>query len=266
MSFTSWLVFLYDMQWGEFRFMHKRVVGTSIPEETWNTPFQLSSVPNFAFEFFMWTQKFWNPKHPDMGWIGKFFRRDAKDKPAWLGSTSTLTGATYPPKIYYRRSDQKKESYSEAFLCLCGNIYNFSQFFWLSICLLREFYAPIDQSEVRRLQAICPLENCAQTQVWGALAAAPLQLQSPSLGQCLPTHSSALLQASQDFCQWALFSSRTNLSSTDKATSGSLIFDKEFAPQHVIKNFISRPSSPNAFHCRAHRSIFTLNAPMKQDI
>lgn len=198
---------------------------TNAPEETWAMSFHLSPIPNFAFEFFMWTQQFWNPKHPDMGWRGTFYRRYDKESPAWLGSIFTLIEAIDPPQPLFITKGQARKCIQKLLFCLCGNLYNVSQFFLLSACLLREFYAPVDQSEVwARLQAICPLENCAQTRSWGALAPPLLQLQSLSLCQYLPRRSSALLQASlyQDFHQWTLFSTRTNLSSTDKATSGSL--------------------------------------------
>lgn len=49
--------------------------------------------------------------------------------------------------IPFTTQGQAKQTYSDISLCLCA-FYNFSQFFLLSICLLREFYAPIDQFEV----------------------------------------------------------------------------------------------------------------------
>lgn len=225
MSFIPWLIFLCHMQWGEFRFMYKLCGENQCSRRNLGHVFPFVSHTYSAFKFFMWTQQFWNPKLPDMGWIGEFYRRCDKENPAWFGSIFTLIEATDPPKPLFIANGQARKCIQKLLLCLCGNLYNFSHFFLLSVCLLREFYAPVDQFEVwARLQDICPLENCAQTQSWGALAPALLQLQSLSLCQCLPTRSSALLQASlyQDFCQWTLFSTRTNLCSSDKATSGSL--------------------------------------------
>lgn len=59
-----------------------------------------------------------------------------------------------PPKQYLLQTDKKKVLRS--FFCLCGNLYNFSQFFLLPVCLLREFYAPIDRFEASKIPSHLP--------------------------------------------------------------------------------------------------------------
>lgn len=183
----SWLIFFCDMQWGEFRFVYKHVVRASIPEETWNTPFKLCPVPNFAFKFFRWTLKFWNPKHPAMAWIGKFYRRYAKEIPAWLGSIFTLIGATYPHKPIFITDGQTKKSTQKLFLPMWQPL----SFLPILFCSLFVFWGNFTlwliSLKSARLQAICPSEGCAQTQSWGAQAPEPQSVPvSPNTQLCSP--------------------------------------------------------------------------------
>lgn len=217
MSLISWLMFLWDMQWGEFRFMYKHVVRTSIPEETWNLPFQLSPILNLTFEFFMWNQKFWNPKHPDMGWIGNFYRKDAKENSTWLGSISKLIWATYPPKPIFITDGQTNKCTQKLFFAYAVTFIISPSYF----CSLFVFWGNLCTNPILRSSGSSP-----------APAAEPQPVP-------VSPNSSALLQASfyQDLCHWALFSTRTNLSSTDKATSGSLTFDKRICCSAHYKKF-----------------------------
>lgn len=180
-SFILLLIFRLICSGKNSEFIYKHVVRTRALTQTWKTSFHLFPTPNFAFKFLPRTQQFLNPKHPEMGWEINFTEYCLQGEPSMTGSYIhiDLSHRSQQKVIPFITQGQAKQTYSDISLCLCGAFYHFSQFFLLSICLLREFYAPIDQSEVRaRLRAICPLKLCAQTQSWRALATAPLQLQS----------------------------------------------------------------------------------------
>lgn len=268
MSSILWLIFLCHMQWGEFRFMYKLCGENQCSRRNLGHVFPFVSHTYSAFKFFMWTQQFWNPKHPDMGWIGEFYRRCDKENPAWFGSIFTLIEATDPPKPLFIANGQTRKCIQKLLLCLCGNLYNFSQFF----CFLFVFW------ENFTLQLInLKSEQDSKTFALWRIVHRP-NPEEHWLQPCFSCRASACASVSQHaaLLSCRLHSTKTFVSElyfqpeptfapqTRQLQGLCLTFGKEFAAQHIIKNFASRPFSPNAF---PFTSIFILNAPMQlQDI
>lgn len=186
---------------------------TSALTQTWKTSFRLSPTPNFAFKFLPWTQLFFNPKHPEMGWISYFYRilptQGWQGEPSMMGFYihTDLSHRSQQKVILFITHGQAKQTYSEISLCLCGAFYHFSQFFLLSICLEGILCSDWSTWSLSKTQSNLPYGALCTNPILTSISYSTPSATEPhpvvGLCQCLLTHSSAFLQTCpyQEFLQ-----------------------------------------------------------------